>query len=314
MSSPWWAAFGPADTAVTCGSGRHRVRWSEGQLHAMDHPDAEGELVLAALGGESNPCLDLIRTWGDRSDDLSVLALGPRSASDTLVFSTEVREEVGSARGNRAQRAGPGGMASMGRASRQVIARSSGGGFARQQNLVRGWSGYGRATRRPPMRHWPGRHDGADDSRIDLIWLLMLGEPFQFRLSGTVAHAWSADGQHSGNRARARPAMTAALSGRLAPAVARWLGVEPSQVDASLYEEAGRGEIERTGARLAARLPASWLARVWAPGLAVIGDHFVVGVLSAEWPAAEVLALRQPGTEPVELSVRHVAGRWSKAQ
>jgi hypothetical protein len=147
--------------------------------------------------------------------------------------------------------------------------------------------------------------------------LLALGTPFARRLSGAVAHAWSADGQHAGHLGRAGPALTAALAGRAAPAVARWLDVDPGHVDASLHDESGWGEIELArGAgerRVRVRLPLSWLASIWAPGLAVVAGSFVVSVLDAQWPTARVLALKSPGRSPAELSIKHNGQGWSRA-
>ena len=149
----------------------------------------------------------------------------------------------------------------------------------------------------------------------ELIRLLALGAPFQFRLSAAVAHAWSADGEHASRAQRARPALTAALAGRLAPAAAQWLDIDPGEVDAAIHDGAGWGEIThaKTGgnARLMARLPVGWLAEVWAPGFAVVGSHLVVAVLHADWPQASVLALRSPGQDPVELSIRQDQGHWN---
>ena len=45
---PWWALLPPAQAEVSCGEQTHRLLWAEGRLTATDHPDAEGELVLAA--------------------------------------------------------------------------------------------------------------------------------------------------------------------------------------------------------------------------------------------------------------------------
>ena len=78
MTAPWWAAFGPAEATWRCGGLQHRLRWEAGQLTAPDHPEAEGELVLGALGGDQPECIRLLRAWGEHSDDLDVLMLGPR--------------------------------------------------------------------------------------------------------------------------------------------------------------------------------------------------------------------------------------------
>ncbi len=75
----------------------------------------------------------------------------------------------------------------------------------------------------------------------------------------------------------------------------------------SLHRGPGWGSVELTGPgegrRLQVSLPAEWLARVWAAGLALAGRHLVVAVHRAGWPDARVLALRAPGTEPVPLDV-----------
>ena len=59
---------------------------------------------------------------------------------------------------------------------------------------------------------------------------------------------------------------------------------------------------------LHATLPVSWLATVWAPGLAVVAGHLVVAVEQAAWPDATVLAVPAPGQPPVRLPVRAVDG------
>jgi hypothetical protein len=72
-SPPWWALLPPAQASVSCSEHTHQLRWSEGALSALDHPDAEGERVLAALGGDRAECLDLVEAWGAFGDDLEVL-------------------------------------------------------------------------------------------------------------------------------------------------------------------------------------------------------------------------------------------------
>ena len=103
------------------------------------------------------------------------------------------------------------------------------------------------------------------------------------------------------------PALVAAIAGRLAPVAEEWLGIDPNQVVVSLHRGPGWGSVELTGRgeqrRLRVSLPAGWLARVWAAGLALTGRHLVVAVERAGWPDARVLALRAPGTEPVPLDV-----------
>jgi hypothetical protein len=347
VKQPWWAAFGPAEAPLRCGDAEHRLRWADGKLQAVDHPDAEGELVLAALGSDTSPCLDTVMAWGRHSDDLAVLAVGPRSASDPVTIPAAVLDEA-TALGNTGQQSfgvvgGPSAMIYAHRpalprrvASYSGLSASQGVGWftgrrprahpARLRRLASrssGWAGsrpLGRPRSRPLASYgafrgggWPGAE--ADPARIELIRLLALGPQFQFRLSATVAHAWSADGERASRAAQVRPALTAALAGRLAPAAAQWLGIDPGEVDAAIRDDAEWGEITRTGregsARLLARLPVGWLAEVWAPGFAVVASHLVVAVLQASWPEASVLALRSPGQDPVQLDIRHDQGHWS---
>jgi hypothetical protein len=326
VTSPWWAAFGPAQTRIECGTGQHVVRWAEGQLQAADHPDAEGELVLAALGGDATPCLELASGWGKHSDDLAVLAIGPRSHADKLAFSPETLEDVAVARS--APSSGQALIGFAGASSARIFASShrGGGGFAavaaRRRVLARRRAAGHHAPmlrrRRIVGRPWPW-HPGmqSDSTLAELIWLLALGAPFQFRLSAAVAHAWSAEGQHASRAGEERPALSAALAGRLAPAAARWLGVDPAVVEASFHDGSDWGAIEEARVRgervLQACLPVSWLASVWAPGLAVVGGHLVVSVAHAAWPEADVLALSAPAKKPVELSVRHDEQGWITA-
>jgi hypothetical protein len=323
MTAPWWAAFGAARAEVSCGGGTHALRWADGTLTAADHPDAEGELVLAALGGDSTPCLDLVRAWGRHSDDLSVLAIGPRSAADQLTITTEMLDELGLQVGGGPGAVGIGHIIARSSGTRRSTGFRSGGGFAiarsapmrarttSAQHMVARRAAVSRLMR---MQHFPQAQDG-EDGGTGLLQLLALGEPFQRRLSGAVAHAWSANGEHPDRASRAPAALTAALTGRLAPAAAEWLDVDAANVEARIHDGTGWGELELTqsgGARqLRARLPVSWLATVWAPGIAVVGGYLVVHVLDAAWPTARVLALRSPGAKPTELSIRADTGHWS---
>jgi len=314
VSPDWWAALGPAQTQVSCGGSTHRLRWSGGSLQAVDHPDAEGELVMAALGGDTNPCLDLVMAWGRHSDDLTVLAIGPRSASDALTVTPRTVEDLTS------RPPGPfGSPRSMG-ASR-IIARRHATGLPRGRGggLIRSSAPVPTPMRRPRGSPWNPRGirlSGRDDpARVELLRLLALGQPFQLRLSGAVAHAWSAGGRHA-RRGNSGPALTAALAGRLEPAAAQWLGIDAGDVDAAIHDDDGWGQLSlapQDSRKLVARLPVSWLAGVWAPGLAVVGGHLVVSVLAAAWPEVRVLAVRSPGRDPAELTIRQRRGHWSVA-
>lgn len=302
---PWWALLPPAQARVSCGDGTHRLRWDQGTLTALDHPDAEEELVLAALGGDRPACVGLIESWGRRGDDLQVLAVGPRSAADEVIIpATDDSVWLGVPRRGwfayaplgRGPRLRPTGMTA--RMGMSAASRGMSGGamlFARGQRIRAG-------------------ADRAAERGEELFSLLALGTAVQMRLCATVAAAWADGGGRASERDRARPALIAALAGRLGPAIQAWLGIDPGRVDGSLHEEAGWGRLGSSGDRLDAALPVGWLASVWAPGLAVIAGHLVVAVTEAAWPGATVLAVPEPGADPVILKVRAVDGGWIRAE
>lgn len=59
----WWETAGSVSMTVLCGRERHRLRWCDGDLDPVDHPELEAELALVALGGEEPPCIALHRLW-----------------------------------------------------------------------------------------------------------------------------------------------------------------------------------------------------------------------------------------------------------
>lgn len=84
MTAPWWTGIAPVQTTVTCGGEQHRLRWADGRLSTLDHEDPEGERTLAALGGQSCPCIELLDLWHRHGADLDVLVLGSRGSTDPL--------------------------------------------------------------------------------------------------------------------------------------------------------------------------------------------------------------------------------------
>jgi hypothetical protein len=323
---PWWALLPPAEAEVTCGDGTHRLRWDQGTLTALDHPDAEGELVLAALGGDRSRCVDLIEWWGQRGDDLQVLAVGPRSAADQLTVRADDDGGLAVFGGGGWMAYAPlartpplrwpgipGTTVRVGRRTRIAGAGQSAAfvGTASQGGMFTGPGGTARRARR---RQLGAQADRAAQRRMELFSLLALGPQFQLRLSATVAAAWADGGSRASGRDAAGPALVAALAGRLAPAAQAWLGTDPDGVDVSLHEAPGWGRLAPSGGRLVAALTPGWLASVWAAGLAVTAGHLVVAVTEAAWPDATVLGVPKPGAEPVILKVRAEGGQWIRAE
>jgi hypothetical protein len=325
---PWWAALGPVQATVTCGADQHTVRWSDGALTAADHPDADGELVFGALGGDLPRCLELVRAWGEHDDDLEVLTLAPRSPADVLTVTAADADELRTSRGGRMSLLSYGGSSARAALTHRQL-RYRFRPAVRRTAAFRAFSAANVLRRRRPAFAGSGAHPtrrliqagsrpmvATTDRRLiryaDLLALLALGTPFQLRLAATVAAAWSAP-RLGRDQAAAGPALAAALTGRLAPAAAAWLDLEPDAVEASVADGDGWGELrlDRDGRRLTAALPAGWLASVWAAGLTVVDRRLVVAVTDATWPAAEVLAVDLPGRAPEPMRVRWTDDRWS---
>ena len=292
-NGPWFTSLPPCETLVPCGRGRHCVRWEAGELRLASHADPEAELVLAALGGDKARCVEIAEAWRRHTADLTVLGIGPRSPADEVTVSWDDVDAAGQAARSGASVPGYG-AGPLASPPRAAMARAS---IRYQQHQAEA----GEASQR----------------RLDMLSLLALGTGFQIRLAGQVvaAHADRLDEPDELGRT-IRSVLTAALAGRLARVAEQWLGIDPDQVEVSLYRGTGWGSVELTGRgeqrRLRVSLPAWWLARVWACGLALTGRHLVVAVERAGWPDARVLALSAPGAEPVSRSA-HAVSRPSGA-
>jgi len=288
----WFDCLPSCEAYLPCGQGRHIVRWEAGQLRLLSHPDPEAELVLAALGGERTRCVEVAQAWGRHAEDLSVLAIGPRGPADEIAVSWNDVDAAAQAsqRGGRTGYLPPAGGPGRGGPPAGTLPPALARAQARNQQAMQDRE---RATR----------------NRNDILSLLALGYGFQVRLIGQVAEAHADRAEEA--MEKIRPRLVAAITARLAPVAEEWLGIDPDQVVVTLHRGPGWGSAELTGRagqrRLRVSLPAGWLGRVWAAGLALTGRHLVVAVAKAGWPDARVLALRAPGTEPVPLDVHATA-------
>jgi hypothetical protein len=296
-NGPWFHSLPTCEALLPCGTGRHIVRWEAGELRLLSHPDAEAELVLAALGGEKARCVEVAQAWGRHAEDLSVLTIGPRGPADKIAVSWD---DVDAA----AQASQRGGWTAY-----SPLAGGPGSGPRPMASMPA--SAIARVRAQFQARHQQAMQDRERAARRgnDMLSLLALGYGFQVRLIGQVAEAHA--GRPEEAMEKIRPRLVAAITARLAPAAEEWLGIDPGQVVVTLHRGPGWGSAELTGRagqrRLRVSLPAGWLSRVWAAGLALTGRHLVVAVERAGWPDARVLALRAPGTEPVPLDVHATA-------
>ena len=350
-NGPWYGCLPGCAAQVPCGQGSHAVRWEAGALVLPEHPDAEGELVLAALGGEKAGCVELAEIWARHTTDLSVLAIGPRGPADEIAVSWE---DVAAA-----IQAGPSFGARTGFRVRPSVAPLPAMRLASPPRSL---------AAQMAARHRKVQEDIERSRRrtTDMLSLLALGYGFQVRLIGQVAAAYAGrlddqahqaeaegganaeggtkaergaaaeggteagggaeaqrdagaeqevsleEGARADGGVRVRPALVAAIAGRLAPVAENWLGIDPDQLVVSLHSGPGWGSAELTGRgeerRLRVSVPAGWLASVWACGLALVGRHLVVAVEQPGWPEARVLGLRAPGAEPEPLDVHATLG------
>jgi hypothetical protein len=280
----WFTCLPSCETQVPCGTGRHIVRWEAGSLRLLSHSDVEGELVLAALGGDKARCVEVAQAWDRHTDDLSVLAIGPRGPADQIAIGWD---DVLEAESGTVVYHGS-----------YVSTRSTPMRLASQPGPTLARAG---ARRRQVQEE----QLKSQRRRNDVLSLLALGYGFQVRLIGQVAAAHAARG--GGEHVHSGPALVAAITGRLAPVAEEWLGIDPDQVEVSLHAGRSWGSSELTGygadRRLRISLPAGWLASVWACGLARVGRHLIVAVEQPGWPSARVLGLRAPGAKPEPLDV-----------
>jgi hypothetical protein len=276
----WFDSLPPCQAEVPCGESTHAIRWEAGELVLPSHPDADAELVLAALGGEKAGCVKLAEAWSRHKEDLTVLAIGPRGTDDpiTVDWDTVQAAETGTSHAGWASAAGTGG----------VIA----GRFPMRP-------GHGSQQLRRAMQT---EMEQARQRATDHLALLALGPGFSMRLAGHVAAA---------HAHQPEPAVTIAIEGRVAPLVEEWIGLDPDQVLASVHEDTGWGSIELAGQgaerRLNITLPPSWLSEVWACGLGLVARHLVVAVVQPGWPDIQVLALRTPAADPAPLTLHGIS-------
>jgi hypothetical protein len=262
----WWTSLAPAQASVECGGKRHRLRWEHGTLQALDHGDAESERTLAALGGQSCTCLDLIEAWDHHRDDLRVLVLGSRGPSDILAVDDDVTTQLGVSR-PQVMTSGVAFAGSVGRSSLSRMQRVS--AMGRRSS---GWTAYGPAGHLPRL---PGRMSQKARAESELLALLGLGGGLPERLVATVAAAWQERlQQRTRLPARSRAQLQAALHGRVFAVMRSWLGASGPESQLKMIGEKGKRRLISENGYVRAELPFGWVVDVWAPGLATIWGRF----------------------------------------
>lgn len=282
MTGPWWAGLPPAEVRLDCSGHPHRLRWAAGQLNAPDHTDLAGEQILGALAGQGFPCLDVLDLWAQHAADLRVLILTSRGPADPLAVWAPSLSASPSPFPSPARR---GTLRS--RASSSVLSF--------------------------------GAPDEPDD---DLARLLGLGGVLPDRLAATVITAWAerlrdstgaaaatavrsgagaagvgagAGAADPGALAAARPALHAALYGRVIIALRSWTGRPDLPVALTMIPDDQPPGLARDGDGIAAQLPFGWLADVWARGLTTYWGRFCLAAAPA--PAGDGWMLSTVGLD-----------------
>jgi hypothetical protein len=270
MSVPWWRGIPPAAARVSCDGREHRLRWAAGELLAPGHPDLEGERILGALAGQRGACLDALDAWAGHADDLRVLVAASRGAADPVRVRPQDAAYVAPSVMGR-------GQAVMARRRAAVTAMMIGGGLRERGDT--------------------------------LATLLSLGGPMQARLTATVAAAWRErlrDGAAPADAAAAqaaRPALHAALYGRVVATLRGWTGQPDLNVTLTMIGEAAPPTLARDGDGVAAELPFGWISDVWARGLGTCWDRFCLAArpAGAGWEVSAV-GPELGAPEPIMLS------------
>lgn len=243
------AALSDLTVDVRCvADATHRLRWRAGELITLDHPNAERERALAALGADPHPCLQLIDAWHRHCADLDVLVLASRGGLDPVLPSDEPGQPhfVGLSRGRR----------------KGWVART-------------GFTSYGSASYGPHASRLSFTTTESGGTAAGLDDLLRMGRRLSDRLVATIVDSWSQRLADGNDQARsARPALHAALYSRVAPIVRAWLGQPTLEVEVRLCEADGDRSIAAAPHGVVVTLPVSWLVEVWAAGLAEVADHF----------------------------------------
>lgn len=249
----WWDGLAPAQISLECGAAKHVLRWAEGRLTAVDHPDADRERALVALGGEHVACLDVFDAWHRHSDDLDLLVLLSRGPSDRLP-EPQTSEHVRYS----------GSYNKMGWTMGAVGVSNFGSRSARR--LGRGWTSY-----RP-------LDDEDHDGEVTVGQLANLGGGLNDRLVATIIATWTERIEAGDERVAAvSPKLHAALYGRIVTTI-RGLTREATVVDLVMVDSAARRAVTMQDGHISVALPFSWLIEIWGKDLATVLGHLCLSV------------------------------------
>lgn len=280
MTGKRWQGYLPTQVDVECSGDTHWVRWEAGEIIPLNHADASGERTLSALARKPVPCLELTQLWARHTDDLRILALASRGSGDPL---NPPERASGQPNTLVAQRAPRSQWYQVGNA----LTRTS-------RSVLRAVPGTVGAAAPPPMPAIGGPVSGGtgDPMKEPLVRLLTMAGPLADRLVATVAATWNQQlAEDAEGIASYLPRLEAALYGRVLASVRAWLGVPGLQADVQMATGERTPEARRDDDGVHIVLPFSWIAEVWARGLAVVLGRFVLGVEEASEDRTVLMAV-----------------------
>jgi hypothetical protein len=289
MTAEYLSGLPSAVARVDCSGARHGIRWTGGDLVALDHDDPEGERALAALGGTSCTCVDVLEAWSRQRANPALLTVLSRGTQDPIqaegvpggAFAPGLRmmSQRNMVMPARTRYQARGSWVSATGTSGGLIATSSPGGVV------------------------ASHADAEQTSEDDLALLAGLGHELTLRLVSTVT-AVLLDGPDGPDRPPARPALEASLLGRASSALRAWLAIPDLEVDLRVTgpdEEPGLEWDGRGSVQLA--LPLEWVMTVWGRDLTVIAGRFSLGVLESTGTRTALSTIGSDLGEPRQLVV-----------
>ena len=255
----WYEALPAVSAQIDCGGEEHRITWRDGKLVVEDH-DVVAEEALSALGGRPPMCLQVLDAWRRATRDSEIL------------YELLIKDS----------RQSPGLLAVM-KAAHETRMRRSEGMAARSAERLererRRWATTLIKTLPPAFRR-------------ALVLSMLLN----------VERRWADADVREEHAKHVEPALTAIVTPLLEQSARRWRRysspVARFAAEASLLAP---GETPRCSARADGggahadlALPVSWLREVWTPGIALLGDGFVLGLAHGSGGGAglHVLAAR----------------------
>jgi hypothetical protein len=287
MTAPTLRQLPEATGRVACSGETHAIRWEAGDLVALDHADPEGERALAALGGQSCACLDLLGAWTRRRGDAALLSALRRGSQDP-VHPEGVRPGLFPAYPSTT---GP----------RNVVSAGRGGG------MKRGRTRYGLSMSMTGSAVPPGSLgppvSASSTPEDDIMLLADLGHDLTLRLGATVTSALL-EGLTTPEGASVRPALEASLFGRAAAALRTWLGLADLELDLAVTEPDTEPGLRWDGSGpVHLALPFEWVMTVWGSDLTVVAGRFCLGVVERDGPRTTLISVGTDLGPPRRLTI-----------